>query len=140
LNAFVRTIFLRVYYFFYSSMTSLNYSVSVEGSSPELPAPNGGLPAQPPRTDSPKPIEQPTKHNSLKPVTPSRSVQNSSVSSTPKAAIAGEDDQIKIEPALSNGYHDPHFPPLRKRWTRRATISEHTEAWDMSYVFSFGSL
>jgi hypothetical protein len=117
-------------------MNSLSHSVLSKGSPSKLTLPNEDLAAQMSRTDSPNPSEQIANASLLKPTTPSRSLQGSSVSSTPKSQAADTDD--KIRPILSNGFHDPPPSPLRRRRTRGPTISENTEAWEKSYVFSFG--
>ena len=117
-------------------MTSLSHSILTGDCPSKLIVPNGDLAVQQPRTGSPKPFEQIANTGLLKLATPSRSLQSSSVSTTPKRQFNDDDD--KIQPTLSNGFHDPPLSPLRRRRTRGATISEHTEAWDKSFVFSFG--
>jgi hypothetical protein len=119
-------------------MTSSSHPVLPKGIPSSLTVPNDDIAAQTPTTDSPNPSGKVTNSNLMKPATPSRSLQGSSVSSTPRTQ--GVDGEDNIQPILSNGFHDPALSPLRRRRTRGATISENTEAWDKSYVFSFGML
>jgi hypothetical protein len=118
-------------------MTSLSHSILSEDNPTKLAIPDEGLTAQQPVTDASKPSEQIATTSLLKPATPSQSLQSSSISSIPQRKV-NEDDDDTIQPAQSNGSHDLPPSPLRRRRTRGATISEHTEAWDKSYVFSFG--
>ncbi len=119
-------------------MTSLNRSLVPKESPPELTISNDNLAAQQRTANASESFEQISAPNLLKPATPSRSLQSSSVSSTPKGQVGDDDDGDKIQQILSNGFHDSPPSPLRRRRTRGATISEHTEAWDKSYVLSFG--
>jgi hypothetical protein len=110
-------------------MTSLSHSILSEDKPPKSATPVKVLTAQQPTTDASKPSEQIA--------TTSQSLQSSSISSIPQRKV-NEDDDDTIHPAQPNGFHDLPPSPLRRRRTRGATISEHTEAWDKSYVFSFG--
>jgi len=119
-------------------MTSSSHPVLSKRILSSLTAPNEDIVSQKLRTDSPNPSEKITGSNLLKPTTPSQSLQGSSVSSILNTQdIDGGDN---IQSILPNGFHDPALLPLRRRRTRGATISENTEAWDKSYVFSFGML
>jgi hypothetical protein len=119
-------------------MTSSSNPVLSKSISLNLTVPNDDIAAQTSRTDSPKASEKIANSHLLKSATPSQSLQGSSVSSTIITQDANDDNII--QPVLPNGFHDPPLSPLRRRRTRGTTISENTEAWDKSYVFSFGML
>jgi hypothetical protein len=118
-------------------MTSLRHSVLSKDNIQEHAVPNNDSTSLQHAVDASKPSDPNATSSLLKPTTPSQSLQSSSISSIPQRQL-NNDDEDKIQPIEPNGFHDPPPSPLRRRRTRGATVSEHTEAWDKSYVFSFG--
>jgi hypothetical protein len=118
-------------------MTSLRQSVLSKDKIQEYAVPNNDSSSLQHAVDASKPSDQIATSSLLKPTTPSQSLQSSSISSIPQRQ-PNNDEEDQIQPVESNGFHDSPPSPLRRRRTRGATVSEHTEAWDKSYVFSFG--
>ena len=98
--------------------------------------PNSGLYPQPPDQGSSKSSGHISNTRTLVPGAPERSLLDSVASSTPRSRDMDEEDPI--EPLPPDALQGHALNDVPKPLVRRPTISGNDEAWEKSYVFSFG--
>lgn len=98
--------------------------------------PNGALNPQPPDSSSSKSSSHISNTRTLVPEALERSLLGSVASSTPRSRVMGEED--KIEPLPPDTFQGHVVNDVPKPLVRRPTVTGNDEAWEKSYVFSFG--
>lgn len=100
---------------------------------------NSSLTPQPPDTSSSKSSGHISNSKTLvtgTPGAPEQGLQGSVASSTPRSRAMDEED--RIEPLPPDTFQDQLMNGVPKPLVRRPTVTGNDEAWEKSYVFSFG--